>query len=294
MELSEYSSKKKTKNVLKYILLFILFLLIGFALGFYGTTLYLQFKEAEKEKNVDETEWPIDITNDEQSKKTIERLTGILNKDPIFYTTKGVNISTLDKNVKLIFLFDYINRANQGTDATLDIVDFENMTCVNGIMADELIEGQENRVCSVKTYDFSLFTEASKVLFNENELDTSINFSPEDGRSCFADTENKRYICGNVPKQTNITGKLESKFDVIKVTKDEDNTIQIYEKGYLNDKRSNVINSSTNYDNYYLHSSDSTNYYYELRSADNLTFRHTFKTNNGSDYYYVGTELFKE
>lgn len=292
MEVSEYSSKKK-KNTLKYILLFVLFLLIGFALGFYGTTLYLQFKEAEKEKNVDKTEWPIDITDDEQSKKVTEKLVGILNKDPIFYTTKGVNISTLDKNVKLRFLFDYINKLNQGTSTTLEVVDYENMTCSNGFMADASTEEQENRTCTAKVYDYKLFIDASKTLFNETDLDTTISFSPEDGRNCVADRENKRYICGNVPKQTNITGKLESKFDVIKVTKDEDNTIQIYEKGYLNDKRSNVINSGA-YDNYYLHSSDSTNYYYELRSADNLTFRHTFKTNNGSDYYYAGTELFKE
>lgn len=292
MEVSEYSSKK-TKNTLKYILLFVLFLLIGFALGFYGTTLYLQFKEADKEKNVDTTEWPIDITDDEQSKKVAEKLIGILNKDPIFYTTKGISIDTLDKNVKLRFLFDYINRMNQGTNATLEVVDYENMTCANGFMADTGTEDQENRVCTVKVYDYALFTDASKNLFNETELDTTINFSPEDGKSCVSDGENNKYICGNVPKQTNITGKLESKFDIIKVTKDEDNTIQIYEKGYLNDKRSNVINSGA-YDNYYLHSSDSTNYYYELRSADNLTFRHTFKTSNGSDYYYVGTELFKE
>lgn len=293
MEISEYSSKKKTKNLVKYILLFVLFLLIGFALGFYGTTLYLQFKEAEKEKNVDATEWPIDITDDEKSKKIVETLTEFLNKDPIFYTTQGVNLNTLDKKVKINFLFEYINRMNHGTNATLEIVDNENMTCANGFIADAGTEEQENRVCTVEVYDYSLFTDASKKLFNEAELDTTINFSPEDGRNCITDRENNRYICGNVPKQTYITGKLESKFEVIKVTKDEDNTIQVYEKGYLNDKRSNVINSGA-YDNYYLHSSDSTNYYYELRSADNLTFRHTFKTNNGLDYYYVGTELIKE
>ena len=70
--------------------------------------------------------------------------------------------------------------------------------------------------------------------------------------------------------------------------------MRIYEKGYLIDNRSNVDNPTDQYDNYYLHSFDSTNYYYELKSADNLTFKHTFKTEDRQNYYYVSTELIKE
>ena len=100
-------------------------------------------------------------------------------------------------------------------------------------------------------------------------------------------------ICGNVVDNSGITGALESKFSVIKVTKDEDGSINIYEKGYLVDNRSNVI-ASGQYENYYLHSSDSDAYYSELRNADNLTFVHKFKTDDKKNYYYVSTVLYKE
>ena len=90
------------------------------------------------------------------------------------------------------------------------------------------------------------------------------------------------------------SGELESKFDVIKVTKDSSGTIIVYEKGYLVDNRSNVNDPFDQYDNYYLHSSDSNEYYYELKSADNLIFKHTFKTDDKENYYYIGTELVKE
>ena len=48
------------------------------------------------------------------------------------------------------------------------------------------------------------------------------------------------------------------------------------------------------FDKYYLHSSDSTEYYYELKNADNLTFKHTFVTKDRVNYYYVSSELVKE
>ena len=104
--------------------------------------------------------------------------------------------------------------------------------------------------------------------------------------------QNNLYICGNIANN-NVTGDLESKFTILKVTKDLDGTIKIYEKGYLLDNRSNVKAQHPGYDNIYLHSTDSTEYYYELRNADNLTFVHTFKENDNQEYYYVGTMLEK-
>jgi hypothetical protein len=134
--------------------------------------------------------------------------------------------------------------------------------------------------------------ELNEKLFNDEILDTSVPFNVDLDKKCVIDLND--YVCGNVTNVYGYTGELESKFDILKVTKDSAGTVIIYEKGYLVDNRSNVDNPTDQYDNYYLHSSDSKDYYYELKSADNLTFIHTFKTDDGENYYYVSTELVKE
>ena len=68
--------------------------------------------------------------------------------------------------------------------------------------------------------------------------------------------------------------------DILKVELyDED--IVITEKGYLYDNRSNLTTPDKNY---YLHSSDSTEYYFELKSSENLYFIHTFVKNQDGSY----------
>ena len=86
-------------------------------------------------------------------------------------------------------------------------------------------------------------------------------------------------------------GEVVSKFEIVKVTIDDNNTITIYDKGYLLDNRSDV-EIVGDYKNAYLHSYDASEHYYELKSSDNLTFKHVFN-NIDNKYYYVSSELYK-
>ena len=60
------------------------------------------------------------------------------------------------------------------------------------------------------------------------------------------------------------------------------------------DTRSNIIDPNDGHDNYYLHSSDSNIYYYELKSADNLVFAHTYIMGEDGNYKYNGTAVVQQ
>lgn len=288
----EVVENKSISPTLKYILIFIIFFAIGLGLGYFGAFKYLE-NEKSNEPVVEEVDELMDITDEEEAQELINSLVSMLDKDPMFYSTKGISVSTMDNTSKLRFLYNYIISNNQFTKEELASEYIGSFNCLPGFITDAGVNPSvSTNICGVSRIKKTALLDASKKLFNDEVLDTSVPFSPQDGLSCLVDADT--YLCGNVTKTLNITGELESVFSVEKVTKDIDGTIVIYEKGYLNDKRSNVNNPNDQYDNYYLHSSDSTEYYYELKSADNLTFKHTFKTDDRQNYYYVSTELVKE
>ncbi len=289
--LVEEKKKNKVNPVVRNILVFIICLAVGFGIGYVIATKYIL--SDDENLPVEETSNLLDITEKDDYQELITSLLSILNKDSMFYTTKGITIATLDNTSKLTFLYEYILKNNQYTTDTLSSEYYGSPICLESFLTDESEDLYSySTTCTVKKITKNAFVDADKKLFNDDILDTSVNFSPEDGISCVVSEDS--YLCGNVNKISNVTGELLSVFEVVKATKDVDGTITIYEKGYLNDKRSNVVNSNSKYDNYYLHSSDSKEYYYELKNADNLTFKHVFKTNDGENYYYVSSELVKE
>lgn len=286
--------KKKKGKALKIFLIVIIFLALGIFVGIYGTTKYMEMKEEENNQNdVVEEKGPVDITDDNNYKDLIDSLYKTINGNVMFYSTKGIDMSTIDNSTKLTMIFNYLNSAKQGTEEILTQTYWGSGVCQNNFVLDP---AQQNTTtssgCTVTKFSRDLFVETSKKLFNDDVLDTSVNFNPSNTKSCIVDMQNNLYICGNIANN-NVTGDLESKFTILKVTKDLDGTIKIYEKGYLLDNRSNVKAQHPGYDNIYLHSTDSTDYYYELRNADNLTFVHTFKENDNQEYYYAGTMLEK-
>lgn len=288
--LVEDKKKSKVNPVVRNIVVFTLCLAVGIGIGYFIATKYIL---SDDDEPVEEISNLLDITEKDDYQNLITSLLTILNKDSMFYSTKGITISTLDNTSKLTFLYEYILNNNQYTTDTLSSEYYGSSNCSEGFITDESEDLYSySTTCTIKRINKNAFVDADKKLFNDDILDTSVSFSPEDGTNCVVSDDS--YLCGNVTKNSDVTGDLLSVFEVVKATKDVDGTIVIYEKGYLNDKRSNVVNSNSKYDNYYLHSSDSKEYYYELKSADNLTFMHIFKTNDGENYYYVSSELVKE
>ena len=279
-------------NSFKYIIIFIIFFAVGAAGAWYFTDKYLKSKEDEKVQIPVDENTTIDITEDDGSQELIVSLLKPLNNEPMFYSTKGMSSSTMDNASKLYLVYTYLINNNMSTTEQRNVDVVGGTLCLNTFLADTGVDGILSTTCTVTKIDKAKFMEVNKKIFNDELLDTSVTFNPNANISCLV--EGETYVCGKINPTTNVTGALESNFDIVKVLKDEDGTIYIYEKGYLNDKRSNVNNPNDQYDNYYLHSFDSTNYYYELKSADNLTFKHTFKTEDRQNYYYVSTELIKE
>lgn len=286
---------KKKGHALRNIIIFLLFMGIGVAIGIYGTTKYLESREVDEPDDTEIQNGPDDITKDEQTKELVDSLYAMLNKDPMFYSAKGVSTRTMDNTTKLTYIYKYLLANNNGTTESIDVPWMGSSTCENDFLLDASTEANPYPTqCTVTKISRSLFSETNKKLFNDTLLDTSVEFRPTNAIKCVVDTvDNNNYICGNVANESGITGELESRFTIQKVTRDDDGTIAIYEKGYLIDKRSTVLNENSQYDNYYLHSSDSNQYYFELKNADNLTFKHTFKSEDRLNYYYVGTELVK-
>ena len=281
--------EKKKKSKFKYFIIFILFIGIGIGIGIFATKKFLEYKNVDNTPVVEDG--PVEITDDVKYQDLILSLKEILNKDPMFYSTKGVTTKTLDNTSRLNLLYNYAVNKSFVTNEQLDVDFIGASTCKGGaflldVSTDTTVVTNK---CSVTRISIAQLKELNEKLFNDEILDTSVPFNVDLDKKCVIDLND--YVCGNITNVYGYTGELESKFDTLKVTKDNAGTVIIYEKGYLVDNRSNVDNPTDQYDNYYLHSSDSKEYYYELKSADNLTFMHTFKTDDGENYYYVSTEL---
>jgi hypothetical protein len=277
--------------IFKYSLLFILFLAIGIVLGIFGALKYIEYRNSQESDKPLVSDEPEDITKKEDYKELITNLTAILDANPLFYNSNGINISSLDNATKLTLIYNRLVKEGQGTNEEIESLWYGSTNCVNDFVTDPTDNGYSSNKCTVTKFQKSAFLEISKKLFNDALVAMDGNFNPSSSKLCVPDGED--YVCGNVYDASGVTGSLESKFTVVKALRLDDGTIEIYEKGYLVDKRSNVLASGVA-ENYYLHSSDSDSYYYELRNADNLTFKHTFKTEDKKNYYYVSTVLYKE
>lgn len=276
-------SKDKKSNTFKYIIIFILFLAVGVVIGFYGTTRYFEQKEEEGNSSAPEIK---EITEDSVYQDTIKELYSVVNSNTVFYSSEGLKIADLNNYSKLSLVLQYMDTKSMYEKEALNKNELGN--CEYGFVLDP--SGTANipsLVCTVYKYKKADITSVSKKVYN-TDIETNNNFVPEVGRSCVSVED--EYICGNTA--TPQSGALEIKFDIQKVMLDPNGTIEIYDKGYLADRRAGVDDPNDQYDNYYLHTSDSTNYYYELKSADNVTFKHTFKTDDNTNYYYVSTEVY--
>lgn len=293
MAKKEKASRKK-RSKFRYFVIFLFFIAIGVGVGVFGTSKYLDYINNEEDNSVLE-EAITDITDNDNYNELVNSLLNVLDKDPIFYSTKGVKADTLDNTSRLKIIYKHIVNKEMDTKEVLTPYYYGASSCYNGIFkVDSVMDPTAVTTigCTINKISTSLFGDVNTQLFDDDILDTSVGFDVDETTKCILEDSN--YLCGATNAVATYTGKLESKFEIVKVTKDISGTIVIYEKGYLQDKRSNVDNLTDQYDNYYLHSSDSTDYYYELKSADNLTFKHTFKTKDRENYYYVSTELVEE
>lgn len=279
-------------NVSKYVVLFVIFFVVGTALGIIATYKYLESKESTDNETA--ITGPLDITNDKDYISTIEKLYETVSGYTSFYATTGVDPATWDNVNKLTYVYDILNEDNKFNVETWNHTWLGSGVCYGDFISDIASNSDgttyNSYSCTIRRYTFDDFNHTYNSIFRNSSIELSNEFYPVHGTKCFID--NGSYVCGTVNRD--VTGRLISKFEILKVIKEEDGTIKIYDKGYLQDTRSNIINPADGYDNYYLHSSDSKDYYYELRSADNLTFIHTFKLDDNNNYYYWNTIMEKK
>ena len=282
----------KGKSSFKYIIFFVIFFAIGTALGVFVTKRFFADKKTDEPDAI--VEDVIDITSSLDYKNTIDKLMQTIDGNVEFYDTKGVNVSTMTNDFKLRLLYKYILKNNQFATETINASGWGANSCEYGFLVEVLSRDDGTTYfggyCNVNKISFNYFNDSYKKLFNDTSIDLSQEIVME-GRKCIP--IDGSYVCGNVTG-SGITGELTSKFNVVKATIDKDKVIRIYEKGYLVDTRSSIVNPDDGYDNYYLHSYDNNLYYYELKSSENLTFIHTFKLDDNNNYYYVSTELEKK
>ena len=283
---------KVSNNNFKYVFCFCLFFILGGILGIILTTKYLELQD-EDGNNIVKTDGSssIDITNDKDYSATIELLKGMLD-DPLFYNSNGLTSEGITNEAKLVYVYNYlINKQSFESVTKTPVTLYWNATYCDYDFQVETAGDILLYECHLQKLTFENVNNAAKTLFGIDQLDNSNGFQVNDNTKCVI--EDGAYLCGKIAPVTGITGELTPKFEIQKVTKEEDGSIIIYEKGYLVDTRSNIVNPNDGYDNYYLHSSDSTAYYYELKSADNLTFKHVFKIDDNRNYYYSYSEVVK-
>ena len=275
--------KDKKKKDFRGIILFVVFFAMGAAGAYFGTKYFVEQRQEETKKG-DPVVEQIDITDKSEYQDTINELYEIIKGNSEYYSTDGLSVDTMSNNFKYGLLYDYILANNNYTDEKLPASYVGSPECSTYF----LVDTADTTVCSVYKIEKSAFNKAYKELFNLSDLDTSVMFNPINSKYCVPVDNN--YYCGNIYSINNITGSLDTRFSITKVIKDTNGYIYIYDKGYLIDNRSSLIKEEGK-ENYYLHASNSTNYYHELKSADNYTFKHTFKMNEDEEYYYVSSEV---
>lgn len=291
---------KKNSNLIEYIIIFLIFFVLGMAIGVFATKKYLNNKDEEEPKTATLAKSSAeDITNNSEYKSTIDNLYSLLGKSTAFYSTKGLNVNTLSNEQKLSIVYNYIIVNKLDSTSTLNTGWYGSEQCpFNGgttnFNVDVSLDANGNLVkgtnCTVSDIASSIIQEKYQLIFGNNDIDTNVNFNPKDNKTCIL--VEGVYTCGNVDNSMNSTGDLEVNYEITKVLKENDK-IEIYDKGYLTDNRSSIKNPDDGFDKYYLHSSDSTDYYHELKSADNIVFKHTFKKASNGSYYYSSSEVSK-
>lgn len=277
-------AKRKKKDA-KGFILFVLFFAIGIAAGIYGTKYFLD-RMAEEHKQGDPVIEEVDITSKSEYQDLINKLYDSLKGNSEYYKSSGVSLDSMDNSFKYGLLYDELS-SSKASSETLQTTYYGSNVCEHGFLADYAEGYNVATTCTINKILFSDMEDMYKKLFNRDDLET-VEFYPADTKKCVVVGE--YYYCGDVTALTGISGSLDTRFSIEKVVKDNKGNIYIYDKGYLIDNRSSVIKSE-GIDNYYLHSADSKDYYYELKSADNYTFKHTFKMGDDSNYYYVQSEL---
>jgi hypothetical protein len=275
---------KKAGSVFKYIFLFIIFLGIGVAIGIYGTKKYMESKKKDEpvEEVVPEKEVVItNITDDSTYTAIVNELYANLVKNPAFYSSKGFNITEASNEVKLSLVYYYIVANKMDSVDTLPS-SWEGTYCVFNEGLNSFIVDSAGAGCTVSYVPVATINETYKKLFGDTGLEMVATFPANEYKTCVLVGES--YTCGRVTG-TIYNGSLQPKMDVLKVEKYNDDIV-ITEKGYLYDNRSNLTTPDKNY---YLHSSDSTDYYFELKSSDNFYFIHTFVKNEDGSYTYLKT-----
>lgn len=274
----------------KYILFFIIFFAVGTTAGIFLTKkLLLKKEDVATPVKLEEVEE--DISNKAEYQEVIKGLKYLIGENLMFYNAKGLDASKLNNDQKLQIAYEYVMKDTTLETAIAFPTYWESQVCNDDFLVDLNTNDDGSTynagICTYYVLPKSKVLEAYKNIFNNDNIDL-VTFTANEHYKCVVGEEN--YSCGLI-KRIDYSGKIENHFQQRKVTKDKEDTIFVYESGYLKDTRSFVNIAEDGFDNYYLHSSDSTLYYYELRSADNITFKHVFKKDSNGKYYYVKTEV---
>ena len=283
--------KKSPNNLFRYIIVFGIFLVVGCVIGYFGTNSFLQTKNKNNKNNNKPIKDIVDITNDSEYKTTIERLYSFINKNVEFYNSNGITINNMNDDLKFRLVYNYIIQNELAEKETIDSIYPGSIVCNNDFLVDTNIDDNGNSTnlstCTLKKISTEQIKKVYMTLFNNNYYNLKEAYNPINNQKCILSNDN--YLCGKITSNNEITGEVENHFKIIKVTKNAIGTINIYDQGYLQDTRSNIALDSNI--KYYLHSIDSSDYYYELKSSDNYTFVHVFEKNDDNTYHYVKTEI---
>lgn len=273
----------KKKKDFRGILLFVFFFTIG-AVGAIFVTKYFIEQKQEEEKSGTPVIEQLDITSKSEYQDMINELYDRVKGNAEYYSTEGLTLDTMSPNFKYGILYDQLLTNGDYIDEKIPASYVGSGECLSYF----LVDVADNTVCSVYKIEKTMMSKVYKDIFNLDELDTSISFNPSSNKYCVP--FDSYYYCGNIYSDLVVTGTLDTRFSITKVIKDNSGYIYIYDKGYLIDNRSSLQKVEGDI-NYYLHSSNSVDYYYELKSADNYTFKHTFKMGEDEKYYYVSSEV---
>lgn len=287
MKILGISVTSKTANYLSYIIPVILIILLVVV----GNIALKRFKDSEKEKNA--------IYN----KSLNERINEVINvKENEEDITKDTSSDLINELYSLIpFSASSLKNAYQSASTNINMIDSTNL------YASAITHCNNKKDCLISgegSYSIEDIKTAISHIFNGyngyNVLSTPDTFVSSDNKlKCDLEESRTSYYCH---KNDSLENTYRD-YDIVKVTKEEDNTINLYESSVLVYKEYELDN--VNYYTIFRYNNasvpilkcDAENTCEKIKNAyatygnSSVIYKHTLKKDQSGNYYWYGTEL---
>ena len=204
-----------------------------------------------------------------------------------FYNSTKITYDSLDDSLKMCLAYKHISSENIIND---ELNKNKKQDACNFTNDKQFSLDKDEKICTVETFSKKDLNNEYKKLFNK-EIEEYQDFNISGNKSCYFDTKESRFVCGNSVMQNLQLGWAPTTYRMINKVKEKGNRIYIYDT-YLAINNSNCY-LSNNGDIENSKCSDSINKKTKFNSIFLLKhgkrYLHVFEKNNNGNYFWISS-----